>query len=93
MECYIIFEDGREPYKFPLEKMATAIKYSHEKKWPVLAIKTPYYYMSLIDAQDFENIMKGTKVVLPSGIEAQSVVQSECGEASDERSPNITSAD
>ena len=81
MDCYIIFEDGREPYKFPLDKMATAIQYSHEKKWPVLAIKTPFYYMSLIDSQDFENVMAGTPVKLPSGNVIESVVQLDGSEA------------
>ena len=87
MECYIIFEDGREPYKFPLEKMATAIQYSHEKKWPVLAIKTPFYYMSLIDSQDFENVMSGSPVKLPGGLIAQSLVQSEGSEADSAATP------
>lgn len=85
-KCYIIFEDGREPYEFPLDKMATAIQFSHDNKWPVLAIKTPYYYMSLIDGEDFENIMKGTPVKLPSGNVAMSVVESEGGEADSQTS-------
>lgn len=90
-DCFIIFEDGREPYKFPLDKMATAIKYSHDNNWPVLAIKTPYYYMSLIDGEDFENIMEGTPVKLPNGLEmvAGDVVQSEGGE---DNPPSSTSA-
>ena len=74
-DCYIIFEDGREPYAFSLIDMAIAIKTSHERGWPVLAIKTPYYYMSLIDGEDFENIMSGTPVKLPSGLIAQSLVE------------------
>lgn len=85
-KCYIIFEDGREPYEFSLDKMATAIQFSHDNKWPVLAIKTPYYYMSLIDGEDFENIMKGTPVKLPSGNVAMSVVESEGGEADSQTS-------
>lgn len=84
MEGYIIFSDGREPYKFDLANIVTAIKYSHEQKWPVIAIKTPYYYMSVIDGQDFENIMSGTPVKLPSGLVMQSLVKSEGGEAASE---------
>lgn len=79
MEGYIIFSDGREPYKFDLANIVTAIKYSHEQKWPVIAIKTPYYYMSVIDGEDFENIMKGTPVKLPNGLTVESVVKSEQG--------------
>lgn len=89
-KCYIIFEDGREPYEFSLVNMATAIQVSHERKWPVLAIKTPYYYMSLIDAEDFENVMKGTPVKLPSGNVIESVVQSEGGEAHEQPASNGT---
>ena len=85
-KCYIIFEDGREPYEFSLDKMATAIKFSHDNKWPVLAIKTPYYYMSPIDGEDFENIMKGTPVKLPSGLVMESLVKSEGGEADSQTS-------
>lgn len=89
-KCYIIFEDGREPYEFSLDKMAIAIKYSHDEKWPVLAIKTPYYYMSLIDGQDFKNIMKGTPVKLPSGAVIESVVKSEGGEADSNEAQPVT---
>lgn len=74
-ECYIIFDDGREPYKFELDKIATAIKYSHDENWPVLAIKTPYYYLSLIDDEDFKNIMEGTSIKLPTLQDGESVVQ------------------
>ena len=72
-DCYIIFEDGREPYKFSLDKMAVAIKFSHEQNWPVLAIKTPYYYLSLIDEDSFNAVMEGTKVKLPSEDQAADV--------------------
>lgn len=91
-KCYIIFEDGREPYEFSLYDMATAIKVSHERKWPVLAIKTPYYYMSLIDSEDFENIMQGTPVKLPNGLVMQSLVESESGEA-DSQTPRVATSE
>lgn len=81
MDGYLIFEDGHKPYKFDLNNMVAAIQFSHDNNWPLLAIKTPYYYLSVVSDEDFTNIMEGTEVKIPTGQNTNNAIQSGGSEA------------
>lgn len=44
----LIFEDGSD-YEFNAEDLAKALAYAKEKNWPLVAVKTPWCWLSVLD--------------------------------------------
>lgn len=60
-DCQLIFSDGRKPYQFsstvPLHLILDTAK---ERGWPVLAIKTPSYYLPILSLEAYETAVSET---------------------------------
>nr|DAS05671.1 MAG TPA: hypothetical protein [Caudoviricetes sp.] len=56
----LIFEEGAD-YEFNVEDLPKALAYAKEKNWPLVAVKTPWYWLSVLDDETGEtafNIFK-----------------------------------
>lgn len=47
----ILFEKSanQPPYEFSSADLTKALAYAHEHNWPILAVKTPWYWLSVMD--------------------------------------------
>lgn len=47
-DAKLIFEDGSD-YDFNAEDLSKALAYAKSKEWPLVAIKTPWCWLSVLD--------------------------------------------
>ena len=50
-DCKIVFEGKNPDYPFKSADLPKALAYAKEKNWPILAIKTPWYWLSVMDEE------------------------------------------
>ncbi len=57
-DCRLIFEGKNPDYQFESKDLAVALKYAREKNWPLLAIKTPWFWLSVMDDDVAQSAME-----------------------------------
>lgn len=54
-DCQLVFSDGRAPYPFSSKiPLGLILKTAKDRDWPLLAIKTPYYTLSVFTPEAYE---------------------------------------
>lgn len=53
-DCTLYFSDDTPPYEFNSANIGVALKTAHERNWPVSAIKTPHYTLSVFTHEEYE---------------------------------------
>lgn len=56
-DCKITFTDGRADYEFSSETpLSLILKTAKERNWPILAIHTPDYVLSVFDHETYKKV-------------------------------------
>lgn len=66
-DCTLYFSDDTAPYEFASANLALALKTAAERKWPVLAIKTPEWMLSIFTHEEYEKAT-GDKLFTDLGV-------------------------
>lgn len=56
----LIFEnrDKNPDYEFNVDDLPKALAYAKQKNWPLLAIKTPWYWLSVMDEETGKTVLE-----------------------------------
>ena len=55
----LIFEGkDQQDYEFNVEDLPKALEYAKQKNWPLLAVKTPWYWLSVMDEETGETALE-----------------------------------
>lgn len=52
-DCVLYFSDDTAPYPFNSADIAKALSTAFERKWPISAIKTPHYTLSVFTHEEY----------------------------------------
>lgn len=47
-----------QDYEFNVDDLQKALAYAKEKNWPLLAIKTPWYWLTVMDEETGETVLE-----------------------------------
>lgn len=56
-DCSLLFTDDTPPYAFNSADIGKCLAVAYERQWPVCAIKTPHYTLSILSHEDYEKVM------------------------------------
>lgn len=61
-DCTLIFANKQEPYPFSSKDIGLALKTAKERRWDVLAIKTPDWVLSVFDHETYNKMVSEVQI-------------------------------
>lgn len=58
LDCEVVFEGKQKNYAFKSKDLAKALKYMKEHNWRVVAIRTPWCWLSVLEEDVAKNAIE-----------------------------------